>query len=447
MSARVLANGFSHVVTKRWVGPFRVRRRQLARTQWLSAGELEGLQLKLLKRMLAHCYDNVPYYRRVMDEDGISADAVRSLGDIGQFPIMNKENILQAGSGLTAVNYPGWLLHTAYTGGSTGPRLPLKRDPASIGNEHAFLRRQYEWAGVGLREPVAYLTWRSVAKPNEEKGKYYSYDPFMKELILSTFHLCEANVPEYLDAMRRYGVKALVGYPSAAGVMAQTLLNRGESFPLRSVLTSSETLGEKERAIISEAFECPVYDFYGNAERVCCIHTCEKGRYHIIPEYGLTELVHANFPNDDCFRIVATGFWNKAMPLVRYDTGDLVELGEGGCPCGRQFPVIKRIVGRACKTITTASGRTLGLTAMSRLFKNALLRLHSLPIAQSQFILEESGRVIFEYIPRADFDERDVCVMRKTLTEEIPGDIHLEVTRVSMSTRTGAGKSVSLVHA
>jgi phenylacetate-CoA ligase len=447
MSAKVLASGFSHLVTKRWLGPFWFRRLQLQKTQWLSAGELEGLQLKLLKRMLTHCYDNVPYYRKVMDECGISVDGIRSLRDIARFPIMTKEEVLRAGCGLIAVNYWRSFLYTAYTGGSTGPRLPLKRDPASIGNEHAFLRRQYDWADIGMRDVCAYLTWRSVAKPNEKNGKYYSYDPFMKELILSTFHLREANVPKYLEAMRRYGVKALVGYPSAAVVMAQVLLARGESFPLRSVLTSSEMLGDKERATISEAFECPVYDFYGNAERVCCIHTCEKGGYHVIPEYGLTELVRADFPNDDCFRIVATGFWNKAMPLVRYDTGDLVERGEGECPCRRQFPVIKRIVGRECKTIRTASGLALGLTAISRLFKNALLRLYSLPIVESQFILEESGGVVFEYIPRADFDEHDDYMMRKALTEELPGDIRLEITKVSMGTRTGAGKSVSLVRA
>ena len=447
MRAKVLANSFSHLVMKRWLGPFRVRRRQLDRTQWLAAAELEQLQLKLLKRMLDHCYDNVPYYRKVMDGGGISVDAIRSVGDIARFPILSKQDIFRAGGSLTAVNYPGWMLHTAYTGGSTGPRLPLKRDPASIGNEHAFLRRQYDWAGVGLRDVCAYLTWRSVAKPNEKKARRWSYDPFMRELVLSTFDLCDEAVADYVRAMRGHNVRALVAYPSAAVVLARGLLDRGESFPLRSVLTSSETLGENERAMISEAFECAVYDFYGNAERVCCIHTCEKGRYHIIPEYGLTELVRADFPNDDCYRIVATGFWNKAMPLVRYDTGDLVKLGEGECPCGRQLAVIKKIVGRECKTITTASGRVLGLTAMGRLFKNALLRMKSLAIAESQFILEESGGVLFEYVPRADFDERDAYVMRKALTEELPGDIHLEITKVSMRTRTVAGKSVSLVHA
>jgi len=54
---------------------------------------------------------------------------------------------------------------------------------------------------------------------------------------------------------------------------------------LRCVLTTSETLDEGKKIVISSAFECPVFDFYGGAERVCHIHTCEKGSYYVVPAY------------------------------------------------------------------------------------------------------------------------------------------------------------------
>lgn len=442
---KLILSGLSNCMTKRYFGPFWFRRRWLKKTQWLSQSELETLQLKMFQWLIRHCYDTVPYYRQMMDERNISVDEIVSISDIQRFPILTKADVVQAGSSMFSTRYPHWLLHSAYTGGSTGARLPLRRDIWSIGNEHAFVRRQYDWAHIGLRDRCAYLTWREVAKPNSPCSRPFAYDPFLKELILSTFHLSEDTIPAYVEAIQQYRICALVGYPSAIGEIAHFLLERRKTVPLRSVLTTSEMLGQQQRKMISEAFACPVYDFYGSAERVCYIHTCEKGSYHIVPEYGLTELVPCQVPNEDCCKVISTGFWNRAMPLIRYDMGDMVRPSPDACSCGRFFKTVESIVGRESRSFQTRTGRLIGLTALTRLLKNVLVRLPSLPIKDSQFVYDDQGTINFEYIPASNFTGECVEKLQRILGEELPDDFGVIVHPVSQFHKTVSGKSVSLV--
>jgi len=441
---RAACKGAFNLILRRYAGPFWYRRHWLRRTERYSHDEIAVLQTRLWECLVKHCLRTVPYYRAWAEREGLNFEDLRSLEGLTRFPVLTKDDIRRAGSALHSRVFPRFLCHRAYTGGTTGPRLALQRDWLSIGNEQAFVRRQFDWAGLGLRDACAYLTWRSVAPPNDLQARPFVYDPVMRELILSTFHLGPETMDRYCRAMSRYRVKALVGYPSAIGEMARRIVEEGKTMPLQAVLTSSETLTPTTREQIEQAFGCPVYDFYGSAERVCYIHTCEQGSYHIVPEYGITELIPCEPPNEDCSRIVATGFWNRAMPLIRYDTGDLVVPSEAGCSCGRAFPVVEAIQGRLSHTFTTSTGRTVGLTALARLFKNVLMRLKELPIEDCQFVYNDNGGIQLQYIPDSsapgDINEDIHAILR----QEFPEDMQVGIVSKTEFGRTPSGKAISL---
>ena len=200
-----------------------------------------------------------------------------------------------------------------------------------------------------------------------------------------------------------------------------------------------------KREIISNAFKCKIYDFYGSAERVCYIHTCEQGSYHIIPEYGLTELVSAEPPNDDSYRIIATGFWNMAMPLIRYDTGDLVQSSDHICQCGRTFPAVTKIVGRESSVLTTPSGRALGTSALEAVMENVLFSMQNMPILQGQMIQESFDVMTLEYVPLEDFSPKDADKLRLLAAEHLPSDFKINIRPVEKISRTTSGKALSFV--
>ena len=434
MNFALLAQGAAHLVVKRYAGRFWIRRQWLKKTQWFNESELKGIQLKLLKQLINHCYSTVPYYKCLMDERGIKVESINSLEDIKQFPILTKTDVLQAGDSIVSTKYPKWLMRIAYTGGTTGTPLLIRRDLFSIGNNHAFFQRQKDWAGVGLRDRCAYLTGRLVVRPDRTDGRLYSYDPFMKELILSTYHLSIDTAKEYAEVIKRYRVTAIDGYPSAVYLLAKTCFDSGIELKLQSVLTSSETLTGSMRNMISRAFQCEVYDYYGSAERTSIIHTCEHGSYHIIPEYGLTELIPLGGSDNNKCRIISTGFWNLAMPFIRYETGDIVRTTDEKCICGRQYPVVKSVSGRKADVIKTPSGREFGAAILTHLLYGTD------HIVESQIVQDELGHIIIKYVPSERFSEKDLMAFQQLIIRHLPQEMRVELRRVEVIKRTDNGK-------
>lgn len=437
--------GAVNCVVKRHTGPFKKLYREIQETQWLGEKELEVYQLTRLRRIIRHAWESVPYYRQLMQERQIRLEDITTLSDIGKFPIMCKEDLKTIGDDIVSMKYPKFLLRTAHTGGTTGLPVPMKRDIWSIAREHAFVRRQFDWARVEISDRCAYLEGRVVVPPGKSSSRLYYYDGVMKELTLSTFHLTPEVVGDYVRAIKSHKVKAILAYPSAAFVLAKGCLDENIRVPLRCVLTTSETLDDGKKRVISDAFGCAVFDFYGSAERVCYIHTCEKGTYHLIPEYGLTELIPAEPPNEDCYRIVATGFWNMAMPLIRYNIGDLVKVSGRKCSCDRAFPVVDKIIGRDGNIITTPSGVQLGASVIECMLAHVLYPMYEMPVLAGQVIQESPDRVILEYVPADSFSQKDANKLRKLLREEVPEEIEVDVCSVDKIRQTPSGKYLSFV--
>lgn len=437
MGFKVMTKGLAHLIVKRYTGPFWLHRRWLNKTQWLSSSELQKIQLKLLRGLVRHCYDSVPYYRNLMDERGIGPESIRSLKEIEKFPIINKKEVLKAGNSIISTKYPKWVLRKARTGGSTGTPMIVHRTLFSLGTEHAFLKRQWDWAGVGMREKSAWIFQRVVAPPEKKDACLYEYDPILKELTLSAYHCSVDTALDYAKAIKEYDIKVVVGYPSAIYTMAKTCINSDFKLDLRVVISTWEAMTEPMRKTISEAFGCHIFDFYGSGERVVAIHKCERGSYHIVPEYGLTELIPIDGCEEDHYRVVSTGFWNKAMPLIRYDMGDVVVKSDDSCSCGRKFPIVKSIIGREGDIIQSPSGVQIGVTAVVQI-------LYTIGgtnnVLETQFVQDALDHITVEFVPQPKFTEDDLINMRNSAIRFLPRDLKVDFKPVEAVRRTPMGK-------
>jgi len=436
MNVRIPAKGAVSLLVKRYAGPFWLRRRWLNKTQWLSTAELEALQLALLQKLVRHCHISVPYYRAVMDGHGINPKDIRCFEDFKRFPILTKQQVLQAGDSLVSTRFPRWMMHKARTGGTTGTPLQIYRTLFSIGTEHAFVRRQWDWAGIDFSDRCAWIiAGRRVGSPDCTDGNLYAYDPFMRELTLSIYHLTPETARTYIELINRYKVVAIVGISSAIYFLAKICSDADISIKLKAVLTTSENLSSLMRETISTVFGCRVFDFYGAAERVCYIHTCEHGTYHIIPEYGLTELIPVGGTTSRECRIVGTGFWNLAMPLLRYDTGDVVVLSDRlTCPCGRALPIVESISGRDVDVIKTLSGKQYGPTIVARILKEAN------NILESQIIQDELDHIWVRYVPSGKFTDKDLVDFKQRLVHFLPTELRIDLQCAEAIPKTDSGK-------
>ena len=331
---------------------------ELMQSQSASEGELEAAQLARLNDTLQHARNTVPFYRSLPEQQ------LSRLTDLQELPILTKADIQAAGKELVSRAFQRARLREIHTGGTTGKPLTIYCDAATLQRNYAFFSRFQAWAHIPDGSRVAVFAGRTIVPPEQASPPYWRRNPAANSLLLSSYHLSPTTLPHYVKALAEFQPASIDSYPSSLEPVARFVVDRGiDTIRPRAVITSSETLHPSIRELFEQAFACPVFDHYGAAEMAALITQCERGTYHANPEFGVVEVLHEGKPvgPGEAGEIVATGFINPVMPLVRYATGDQAIRGvSNDCACGRAFPVIDQIVGRLDDLIITPEGRRVG---------------------------------------------------------------------------------------
>ena len=169
----------------------------LQESQWWSIEEHKEYQHVQLSKLLHHAYENVPYYRMVFDELGLKPKDILDLKDLQLLPFLTKEIIQENLPNLIARNYPKSKLHYVTTSGSTG--IPLEfyyENDITPAKEMAFMLTQ--WDRVGFKTRDRCIVLRGNVIKSADKGKFWEYDPINRNLILSSYHLTDENLWQYI---------------------------------------------------------------------------------------------------------------------------------------------------------------------------------------------------------------------------------------------------------
>ncbi len=190
-------------------------------------------------------------------------------------------------------------------------------------------------------------------------GKLVKKDKLRNFIYFSPFHINDENSAYYLNLMKEEKVKFLRGYPSSIKALADFIKNSNYTPPkIKGILVASERLSSKDKQIIESAFNSKVYNHYGLADICVMMGSCEQGMgLHNYQDYGYLEL--QDNESENIKKIIGTNLHNYAMPLIRYNTGDLAEVSECNCNCSRNFPVINNILGRNDSSIKTVEGYSI----------------------------------------------------------------------------------------
>jgi len=321
-----------------------------------------------------------------------------------------------------------------HTSGSTGSPLELLQTKQAVVRQHAFVHRQLAWAGYSRGDRLAWIRGDLIVPIEQRTPPYWRWNRFEQMLMMSSYHLGSETADEYVATLERYDPIVIQAYPSSIAFLARYLRSKGRRYggrSLRAIVTGSETLLDTDRQTIVEQIGCQIFDEYNSAERVSLIQTCEYGRYHIASDYGFTELVPLG---DGRYEVVGTGFNNLLMPLIRYRLGDLVEIdpAEKECPCGRQFPGVKTVLGRMDDYVRTRDGRYIG--RLSQVFKGIS------QIAMGQIIQDNLDSVTIKIVPYAGFDDKTKQQLLRQARERLGDDVKISVELVSDIPRSASGK-------
>lgn len=304
---------------------------------------------------------HTPYYVKLFESLGLRSDEIGGPDDLENVPILTKLDVIDRADDLRSRSLPPGEQISGMTksSGTTG-RPAAVLQTANSNAMFTFLRhRNCRWhdldpagsrvdvrpprdvsrqpdgspnpAGVVVRHPA----WRYL-------GTFFETGP---EYAFNNSDPIEQQIARLRELRPHYAM-------SDPGIFEEWLLASGGRKPVDSLeafIGVGSQLSPSLRTRLEQSFGVPIHQSYGLNEIGMVAVRCSEGRYHVHTEHCLVQIVDEDgrpCKPGDTGRLIVTGLRNYAMPLIRYDTGDLAQPAFGPCPCGRTLPSFGEIAGR-----------------------------------------------------------------------------------------------------
>jgi len=328
----------------------------MKRNQWKGREELESIQERRLLETLKDARENVPHFSKAPE-----SARVRSLGDLADLPIMEKDEIRASPLSFISRRCDAGSLHKMSTGGTTGVPITLYFDESEGVFGSALRYHVLTECGFGPSDRLAALT----------HSKFVTTQ--IQRFIYRISAIAPSERPEkMLSALKAMRPSMLFAYPSILSILAG--INREADAPLRfpKAVSSSEMLTGRARALISDSFGCGIRNYYGSNESWALAWECGRGSMHVNSDSVILEVVGRDgraVREGEKGEVLITSLWRHSMPFIRYRLGDIAALG-GKCACGRGLHVIRSLEGRSVQLITLPSGKGAAWSQVAQQLSN-----------------------------------------------------------------------------
>ncbi|MDR7871382.1 MAG: hypothetical protein RIN55_11000 [Tissierellaceae bacterium] len=339
----------------------------------------ESLNKKRLQLILNNAVSNTEFYEKY-----------KGFCSLQDFPVVDK-NILRSNyNSIKSKDFKEEELWKMTTSGSTGSPFTIYQPIEKHYRVQAELIYFSQWADykVGTKHMFAHV----VASQNR-KSKLKLW--MQNEVDFDVSDQSDRALEKQCNIlMKDKKIKIIIGYASAVYSLAEFAIKKGYNpslFGLEGIITASEPLYDDMRKTIIEAFGCKVLQRYSNMENGVLGHECvEHKEFHINRASYIVELLslESDLPVDEgeIGRIVVTDLFNTAMPMIRYDTGD-IGIMQNESKCNIKTPVLTRLDGRRVDNIYNTRGEMISPHAITNGFWK-----YSNVLKQFQFIQEDINR-------------------------------------------------------
>jgi phenylacetate-CoA ligase len=354
---------------------------EMRRAQWLPPEELQTRAEGRLAGLLRHAAENVPFYRDFYRSRGLAVDALRTVNDLAQLPVLSKAIYRERGMEVfCAENAPAYRRLERTTSGSTGEpfRFCLDRSALPV----IFASHLFYDSWCGLRPFDRYVR---IMAPPAAAAELPSRTPALfrlRQAVTSRlqrlyesrtqrkvwiWEIDETRADEVWRVIEDFRPSFVMGYTPALAALADEWQRRSLNprRKVRGVITVAETLTPERRRAIEQFFQAPIINRYGLRELGSwSAQSCHArpDHFHVNTELVICEVLRLDgspCAPGETGRVALTDLWNLARPFIRYETGDLAVAASGGCDCGRGFPLLGEIEGRSVECLRTPSGREI----------------------------------------------------------------------------------------
>ncbi|HET6468455.1 MAG TPA: hypothetical protein VFG43_08780 [Geminicoccaceae bacterium] len=395
---------------------------------WRSRAELEAYQEEGLRRVVAHAYARVPYYRELLDRHGVAPARIRSLADLERIPISSKGDLRQPAARILAAGYDPVRLRRIQTTGSTGEPFVLYRTRTEKWLHQLFWLRAQRDLGQRLGDRVVRI---AAMGPRPQQAGPDPLGRLLRGAGLGN-HVLDVSAPpaELLRALAALRPGIVGTYPGMLARLGEELRRSGRTdVRPRFLATGGEVLTPARRRQIEATWQAPLYEVYGCWEMNLVAWQCRaSGLFHVCDDSVVLEVVRdgrAVAPGERG-EVVLTSLHARAMPLIRYRLGDLVTRGAATCPCGRPFGTIAAIQGRMLDLFRLRGGRLLHPYEILSDLKEDAFRW----VRHYQLVQEAEDRVVFIMVPGPEFTAERLAEFERRAAHALGDGVRLRIERV-----------------
>jgi len=328
--------------------------KKVNKNQWKNKEELQQIQEKKLRKIIDHAYNRIPFYHKKFREANILPSDIKNIKDINKIPLTTKEEIRN--------NYPNNILAENInlsnckiwnTSGSTGIPLNIAYDKKADDFAKAILLRSY--LGNGLKY---FDKWCVIGSPDYRNEKPKGYDYLQKAGFFSPFYISVFTpLEKKIQMLEKFKPRVIDSLPTDLFLVARYIDKHNiKSIKPKVITTNGEILDDYIKKYVQDLFGIEISDMVGCFELRRTAWECPNHEgYHIDIDSVVMEFLKdgEEVETENEGKIVYTGLYNYAMPIIRYDIGDVGIPSQEMCSCGRGLPLMKMIGGKHMDFLVT----------------------------------------------------------------------------------------------
>jgi len=316
-----------------------------------SREEIVALQNERLVKQVHHVWNNVPYYRKKMEEKGVTPDDIKSIDDLHKLPFLTKSDLREA--------YPYGLMgkplkdcvRIQSTSGTTGKRVVAFYTQHDIDLWEDCCARAIMAAG-GTDEDVCQVSYGYglfTGGPGLNGGSH--------KVGCLTIPTSSGNTERQIMFIQDLQATILCCTPSYAAYLGESMKEMGltpDQIPLKAGIFGAEAWSEEMRQDIQNTLGIKAYDIYGLTELSgpgVSFECSAQSGMHINEDHFIAEIIDPDtgevLPEGEQGELVFTAITKEAFPMIRYRTRDICRLSREKCSCGRTHVKMMKPKGRS----------------------------------------------------------------------------------------------------
>ena len=427
---------------------------QLAESQFMSAEQLAIARRPKIEALMDHAAAQLPFWRDRLQAAGLDRETRNRTaptlaewnGRWSSLPVLTRAEVQSLGESLRVATLPDGhgSIGESVTSGSSGRPVRIARSTLDYFYWQAFQLRDHVWRGRDLSGRFLSILRDERRETMDESVHLRSMEnwgppasvvwPTGPSFLLDY----RTSIHALVETIREVKPDYLCTFPSLLlEILRHARAGDIKLPPLKEAIGVGEASPPELAGLCREIWDAPLASTYTAAETGAMAYQCLEGRWHLQSEKSVIEVLDADgrpCAPGETGRVIVTPLHNFAMPLFRYEIGDLATVGEGPCPCGRTLPILDAIPGRARDLLMLPSGEL----RPPYYGHGAVMKVRS--IRQHQVIQTSRNHVLFQLVVAQPLTREEEDHIIRSATEALGGAFDVSIGYVDEILRSPNGK-------